>query len=33
MPIRITAVTKTDPGRVRERNEDSAYITVPAPPT
>jgi PPM family protein phosphatase len=32
MPIRITAVTKTDPGRVRERNEDSAYITVPAPP-
>jgi serine/threonine protein phosphatase PrpC len=32
MPIRVTAVMKTDPGRVRERNEDSAYILVPPAP-
>lgn len=32
MSTRITAVTLTDPGRVRERNEDSALVFVPAPP-
>jgi serine/threonine protein phosphatase PrpC len=32
MPIRIIAVTQTDPGCVRERNEDAALVFVPDQP-
>jgi serine/threonine protein phosphatase PrpC len=32
MPIRITAVTQTDPGCVRERNEDAALVYIPDQP-
>ncbi len=32
MPIRITAVYQTDPGCIRERNEDAALVFVPDQP-
>ncbi len=32
MPTRISATTQSDPGRIRERNEDSALAFIPAPP-
>ncbi|MBA3825063.1 MAG: serine/threonine-protein phosphatase [Ktedonobacterales bacterium] len=32
MPLHITAVSQTDPGTVRDRNEDNHYVRVADPP-